>query len=353
MSVKRLYNDRHYFPDSSGNNALSGGKLFVYLAGSTTKASTFNSSTGAVANANPLVLDSAGRLQSEVWGTTGIALKLVLTTSTDTDPPGSPIWTEDNVTVLNDASPSNITGEWVASGLTPTYISANSFSVTGDQTLILPIGRRLQIVDAGGTKYASITNSVFGAVTTVTVLVDGGGSLSNPVSSVAYGILNSANPSTPNVLTAAQLVFPATQLSSSGVNTLDDYEEGTWTPVLAFGGASVGITYSRQVGIYTKIGNFCSCTYQITLTSKGSSVGGASVTLPFATTTTINGVSNVYFTSMTTSLVSMSGNVDGGAANTVSMVGSTAAATNGGVSLNDTNFSNTTQIRQTVNYQIT
>ena len=33
---------------------------------------------------------------------------------------------------------------------------------------------------------------------------------------------------------------------TAAANTLDDYEEGTWTPVLSFGGGSTGITYNTQ-----------------------------------------------------------------------------------------------------------
>jgi len=48
----------------------------------------------------------------------------------------------------------------------------------------------------------------------------------------------------------AGITFPATQSASSNANTLDDYEEGTWTPTL------VGTTtYLKQLGRYTKIGN--------------------------------------------------------------------------------------------------
>ena len=42
------------------------------------------------------------------------------------------------------------------------------------------------------------------------------------------------------------ITFPATQSASSNANTLDDYEEGTWTPTVTFGGASVGITYNQR-----------------------------------------------------------------------------------------------------------
>ena len=47
-----------------------------------------------------------------------------------------------------------------------------------------------------------------------------------------------------------QLIFPATQNASANANTLDDYEEGTWTP----GVASAGYTLAGSSGIYTKIG---------------------------------------------------------------------------------------------------
>ena len=46
--------------------------------------------------------------------------------------------------------------------------------------------------------------------------------------------------------------FPATQSASSDANTLDDYEEGVFTPTLTRGGAS--FTYTSQYGYYTKIG---------------------------------------------------------------------------------------------------
>jgi len=63
---------------------------------------------------------------------------------------------------------------------------------------------------------------------------------------------------------------------------LDWYEEGTFTPVLSFGGASVGITYSVQQGEFTRIGNLVRFNIRITLTSAGSSVGQALVTgLPY------------------------------------------------------------------------
>jgi len=81
-----------------------------------------------------------------------------------------------------------------------------------------------------------------------------------------------------------QIKFPATQVPSADANTLDDYEEGTWTPGIAFGEGTVGITYNEtfRYGKYTKIGNIVFFTGIAVLTSKGTSVGSATITgLPF------------------------------------------------------------------------
>jgi hypothetical protein len=81
----------------------------------------------------------------------------------------------------------------------------------------------------------------------------------------------------------AGITFPATQSASTNANTLDDYEEGTWTPSLLFGGNSVGMTYTTRTGTYTKIGNVVTLTVSIDINAIGSSTGSATITgLPFA-----------------------------------------------------------------------
>ena len=102
-----------------------------------------------------------------------------------------------------------------------------------------------------------------------------------------YGIgLGTAVPSS-----GIGLAFPATQSASSDANTLDDYEEGTWTPTLTFGGNSTGIAYSTRVGLYTKVGNIVTIAMEIQLSNKGSSTGSIWVTgLPFPYKSSIGGV---------------------------------------------------------------
>lgn len=72
---------------------------------------------------------------------------------------------------------------------------------------------------------------------------------------------------------AGQIKFPATQNASADANTLDDYEEGDWTPNINFEGGITGMTHSSQVGSYTKIGRQMSINGSDVLTAKGSSTG--------------------------------------------------------------------------------
>jgi hypothetical protein len=62
-----------------------------------------------------------------------------------------------------------------------------------------------------------------------------------------------------------------------------------WTPALSFGGASVGITYSTQVGTIMTVGNLVISTWALVLTSKGSSTGIAQLSLPLPPNATYPG----------------------------------------------------------------
>jgi hypothetical protein len=80
----------------------------------------------------------------------------------------------------------------------------------------------------------------------------------------------------------AGVTFPPTQSASSDANTLDDYEEGTWTPTVEVGGSSVGITYSAQSGQYVKIGKNVLLNLYIALANKGAGSGAVGISgLPF------------------------------------------------------------------------
>jgi len=78
---------------------LTGGKLYTYAAGTTTPQTAYTSSSGVTAHANPIILDSAGRVPGgEIW-LSALPYKFVLNTSTDVL-----IATYDNISGIGAAS---------------------------------------------------------------------------------------------------------------------------------------------------------------------------------------------------------------------------------------------------------
>ena len=65
--------------------------------------------------------------------------------------------------------------------------------------------------------------------------------------------------------------------NNTHADILDEYEEGTWTPSLKFGGGTSGISYSHRSGSYTRVGRVVTVNWAFALSSKGSSTGHAEV----------------------------------------------------------------------------
>jgi hypothetical protein len=91
----RFINPLPQFMDSTPT-MYAGAKLFFYATGTSTKLNTYTTKDLSVANSNPVVLDSAGRIPNDIF-LQDLEYKVVLAPSTDTDPPTSPIWTADPV----------------------------------------------------------------------------------------------------------------------------------------------------------------------------------------------------------------------------------------------------------------
>lgn len=102
------------FFDDTGN-VLTGGKLYTYLAGTTTPAVTYTTSAGNVAHANPIVLNAAGRVPSsgEIWLTDNVSYKFIVKTT-------------DDVLI---ATYDNITGN--SSGILTAFSAPNGSSLVG------------------------------------------------------------------------------------------------------------------------------------------------------------------------------------------------------------------------------
>lgn len=178
--------------DANGN-PLVGGGIYTYLAGTSTPAATYTDNTGGTPQANPIVLNSLGLPTSPVWLLGGVTYKFIIK-----DSGGSTIHTIDNVAGINDSTVT--VSDWVSLGVTPTYLSATSFSVTGDQTALLEVGRRVKSSNTGGTAYSTINSSSYSAGITTVTLKNDSLTLDSGLSAVSYGLVSAVNPSLPNSL---------------------------------------------------------------------------------------------------------------------------------------------------------
>jgi len=194
---------------------------------------------------------------TETWGATANGTKVLLkvTPNTTTTPVTA-------VTVDQDKS---VTFATTASATT--FIGALTGTASGNLVNGGALGTPSSGTVTNLTGTASINiNGTVGATTATT------GKFTTVQAATTMGV----GGTTPSA-SGAGISFPATQSASSDANTLDDYEEGTWTPTIKFGGASTGITYTTQTGTYTKIGNLVRITANIVLSNKGSSTTYAEI----------------------------------------------------------------------------
>jgi hypothetical protein len=113
--------------------------------------------------------------------------------------------------------------------------------------------------------------------------------LTTPIVATTMGV-GGATPSG----SGSGISFPATQSASSDANTLDDYEEGTFTPTVQGVSSAGTATYSNQLGAYTKIGNLVYVNVYLIYTS-GTGTGQLRVAnLPFTSAGSYIPVASVY-----------------------------------------------------------
>jgi len=146
-------------------------------------------------------------------------------------------------------------------------------------------------------------------------LVNGGGAEVSVLNAGGSNILQLRTNNTERVkidstglvtIASGQIKFPATQSASSDANTLDDYEEGTWTPTIGADSVDGTHTYSQQQGTYTKVGRLVTVQCVVVMTSKGGTVAGSVqiVGLPFTSFSTMLAMGTVgYFANLTNNVV--------------------------------------------------
>lgn len=105
---------------------------------------------------------------------------------------------------------------------------------------------------------------------------------------------------------------------TAAANALDDYEEGTFTPTFTNAGS---MTYTSQVGVYTKIGNAVMCDIEIDVNALGSASGSLEVAgLPFTSASNAKGTTSaIYGPSWSSTAANMAG-VVAASGTTISMI---------------------------------
>jgi hypothetical protein len=224
---------------TNSGTPLSGGLLYTYSAGTTTPLATYTTAAGTTANSNPIVLNSAGRLDSEVWLTSTLTYKFVLK-----DSGGVTIATYDDIPGIGSVS-----------GLTSgtSILSGNGSGGFSNVT----IGSNLSFV--GGTLSATTGGSGAGTVTSVALTAPAAFTVTgSPVTTTGTLALTYSGTPVPvssggtgtSTLTANSVVLgngaSAVQLVAPGTagNVLVS-DGATWTS-----GPNAGTTTALAVGTY-------------------------------------------------------------------------------------------------------
>jgi hypothetical protein len=155
----------------------------------------------------------------------------------------------------------------VVAGNTSGSVTLDAPDVAGTTVITLPATSGTMALSGGAGSFTTVVAS----------------STIKGASTIAVG---NATPSA----SGAGITFPATQSASTDANTLDDYEEGTWTPVLKDNSGNTA-TMSVQQGFYTKIGNIVNVWWQVEWTNKAALVGVYPIItgLPFTSRTNTGG----------------------------------------------------------------
>jgi hypothetical protein len=150
--------------------------------------------------------------------------------------------------------------------------------------------------------------------------------------------------------TNGQIVFPAVQNPSSNANTLDDYEEGSWTVVIGGATSESGQSYSSRSATYIKIGKHVTCWFDASLSTKGTITGAVSIKgLPFAASDTLGVLTISVWSGLTTPIIQAHGQTVTAA--TYAPLHATVAAVAATITLATADLSDTTRFIGMIVYQ--
>jgi hypothetical protein len=256
---------------------LAGGLIYTYAAGTTTPVATYTSSSGATPHANPIVLDSGGRVASgEIWLTTTTVYKFVLKTSADVtiatydNVGGSPNVADLLLAANNLSELTNTATARTNLGLgTAATAAATSFASSGANSNITSLtGLTTPLsVSQGGTGNATLT---------VNAAVVGGATSTSAVSAVRPGQLGNVLTSTAGSTVNATALVAGTEYSVLSLGTTNFTTVGATSTSLT--GSIAGTVLTVTAGTGVAIGQIISgtgVTANTTITAFGTGTGGA------------------------------------------------------------------------------
>ncbi len=280
---------------------------------------------------------------------------------------GKLLLADDKFTLRDNADPTRV-AQFQLSGLSAS--TTRSFTLPDVSAALASVGAVTQTF-AGTTTFSAASVTVGNATTAATYGLGTGATASGQAKAVGIGTAGVSGSTTnvsigsavagalgnialnqPVALVSGQLGFPATALPSSDPNTLDDYEEGTWTPSVTFGGNAVGLaTTGPTGGRYTKIGRTVIATGMLTLSSKGSSTGVAALTgLPF--TAANDGIYVAVAVGFAAGFSSVTGAVLAAVVPNTGRCNVYQSANGAATALTNSNFTNSSQLFFTATYDV-
>jgi hypothetical protein len=172
VNLSPLFNGQTMF---NGALPLAGGQIYCYQAGSSTPLTTYTTSSGNIANSNPVILGSTGKLPSEMWLQAGYSYKFVLQ-----DASNVVINTYDNIAgILTTVPTSNATLPagciiiWSGStGSIPSgFVICDGSNGTPDlrNSFVLGAGNNYTVGQTGGSTDAIVVSHTHTATSTSTV----------------------------------------------------------------------------------------------------------------------------------------------------------------------------------------
>jgi hypothetical protein len=239
------------FFDNNGN-PLAGGLIYTYSAGTTTPIATYTSSSGGTANANPIVLDSAGRTPEQIWLTEGNSYKFVLETSL-----GVTIKTDDNIFASYELAKQVGVDVGLGAGNVATNISVGDTALDSNTTGSnnVAVGYNALTANTDGFQNTAVGSEALDANTTgdyctavgyqaATAVTD-----ANYSTAVGYRALNAATTGSNNTAVGADALLLATGAGNTAVGRQagDSITTGANNLVLGNGADASSATVSNEI----------------------------------------------------------------------------------------------------------